>query len=144
MSKNRKRKNRSNLYENDFEELLYTTDDFFQDDQPVIVKTKNLDVTKKKPKVKEPKPVTVINGCKDKQCSRSLFIDPISSKCVGCDCNKCKQKVSATLVHYIFNPSANLGIPFVYYECKNCGHSGNRSVNDQSMDIDAFEKYYFS
>lgn len=129
-----KRKNRANLFENDYEDLIYTTDEFIE-----TPKTKNKIDRKAKVQTKQTSKTT-----SSKQTSSTNTVEIISSKQVPCQCNKCHRPVQGDLINYLFCPSTERGVPFVQYTCTNCGHSGNRSVLAKSMPIKDFERFYFS
>ena len=130
MSKKSRRELKANLYENDIEELIYSTE--------APVKTTHIEATKS-PKIK----ITASAKTKDSNTKNSTFSNIISEKIVACKCNKCNGQVNGNLVSYIYTPVSDLNTPFVSYECKHCGHSGFRSVKEKALKTFDFDKVYF-
>ena len=133
--KNRSQQRRmmkSNIYENDYEELIYSTSKdtkIKHIEKPVKTKERPLE----KPKTKKE---TEVNR-------NNIFGDAISTKPIHCKCNKCGEAVIASLVSMIYTAVSDLTTPFVEYHCNHCNHSGHRSVKEKALPSAEFEKYYF-
>lgn len=69
--------------------------------------------------------------------------EAISDKPIPCKCNKCGTPVSGKMIAYFFQPFNDVSFPFVEYNCKQCYHSGRRSVYELALQSDKFEKFYF-
>lgn len=125
---------KANLYENDYEELLYSTS--------TSTKIRHIE----KPKRTKERNIEVAPKTKDEQLHDtrvSVFGPAISERIVPCKCNKCGHRVNGTLVSMIFSPSSNLMTPFIMYHCEGCQHKGHRSVQEKALPPKEFEKYYF-
>lgn len=125
---------KANLYENDYEELLYSTS--------TSTKTRHIEKPKRtKERNLAPSPKTKDEQLHDTRVS--VFGPAISERVVPCKCNKCGHRVSGTLVSMIFSPASNLMTPFIMYHCEGCQHKGHRSVQEKALPPKEFEKYYF-
>jgi hypothetical protein len=123
---------KANIYENDYEELIYSTSP--------NTKVKHVD----KPVKSKDKPKVTIKTKKETEADRNdIFGDSISTKPIHCKCNKCGGSVVATLVSMIYTAVSDLTTPFVSYHCEHCKHSGHRSVKEKALPSAEFEKYYF-
>lgn len=125
---------KANIYENDYEELLYSTNEH--------TKIKHID----KPKRTKERPLPQSTKTKEDQLyddRDSLFGPPISERTVPCKCNKCGHKLNGKLISMIFSPVSNLMTPFISYKCDACQHKGHRSVKEKALPPKEFEKYYF-
>lgn len=123
---------KANLYENDYEDLLYSTSN--------NTKTKHIE----KPKRTFNTNTTSKTTEEQLHDTRiSVFGPAISERVVPCKCNKCGHKVSGTLVSMIFSPASNLMTPFIMYSCDSCQHKGHRSVQEKALLPKEFEKTYF-
>ena len=121
---------KANLYENDYDELIYTTEE--------PIKTKHIEV---KPVVKEKKkPRTTETTNK---VPSNVWGAAISEKPVHCKCNKCGGNVVGTLVSFIYSPCSELMTPFINYTCQHCNHLGFRSVQSKALPVSEFNQVYF-
>lgn len=69
--------------------------------------------------------------------------EPITDKPVECRCNKCGTVVSAKMLAFFYSPNSEMYFPFVEYSCRQCYHTGRRSVYSAALPLDKFEKRYF-
>ena len=126
--KTRRAELKANLFETDWEELLYSTEE--------SIKTKHIEVEKP---IKEKKKIVT----KSEKTPGSIFGEPISEKKVNCNCNKCGAKVAGTLVSFIYSPCSELMTPFINYTCPQCNHLGHRSVQSHALPVTEFNLVYF-
>lgn len=124
----KKARRRSNLFENDYEDLIYSSDP---------IKIKNLEIEKEKKPKKKPS-----RSFEDKK-PTNVFGDPISKIPVKCSCNKCGTDTDGTLLAVMYCAFSGLNTPFVSYDCPKCNHHGKRSVTTKALPTDQFEKLYF-
>lgn len=122
----KKARRRSNLFENDYDELIFSSDP---------IKIKNVEVEK----VKKQKP-TKQQGNKT---TNSAIGEAISSVPVKCTCNNCGNSMEGTLIGVMFSPISGLNTPFISYECKSCKKSGRRAVQAKALPPDQFDRLYF-
>lgn len=124
----KKARRRSNIFENDYEDLIYSSEP---------LKTKNIPSTK-------PKKEKHNNIHKtDSQETKQLFSESISTVPVKCTCNKCGTTVEGKLVGIIYCSISGLNTPFVSYSCPSCNHIGKRSVGTKALPTDQFDRLYF-
>jgi Zn finger protein HypA/HybF involved in hydrogenase expression len=117
----KKARRRSNIFENDVDDLLYCSE---------AIKLKNLEVEKIKP-------------AKTKPTALSTAPEAISSVPVKCKCNKCSNSILGVLTGVLYSPLSGLNTPLITYSCSTCGHKGRRSVLTQGLPTAEFERLYF-
>ena len=120
---------KANLYENDYDELLYSTEE--------PLKVKHIDHVKAPVKEKR------IHKQETEKIPSNVFGAAISEKPVNCKCNKCGGAVSGTLVSFIYSPCSELITPFITYTCTHCTHVGFRSVQSRALPVAEFNQVYF-
>ncbi|MCI4437303.1 MAG: hypothetical protein JHC33_10900 [Ignisphaera sp.] len=125
-SATKKARRRSNLFENDYDELIYSSDP---------IKIKNIEVEKvRKSKIKQ----STHNNT-----NKPSFGEAISSVPVKCTCNTCGNPIEGTLIGIMFCPISGLNTPFISYECTFCKKSGRRSVKTKALPSEQFDRIYF-
>lgn len=137
--KNRSRKTlKANIYENDYEELIYSTS------PETKIKHVEKPARKTREKSVDKKPASSQSSKQQTEATRNeLFGEAISKKTVSCKCNKCSAQVTGTLVSMIYTAFSNMMTPFVSYHCDACSHTGHRSVKEKSLPAAEFERFYF-
>ena len=130
MSKKSRRELKANLYENDYDELIYSTEE--------VIKTKHVPQVKAVTKIKGKASAITSPDIKT-----NIFGPPISDKSVSCKCNKCGSQVFGVLISFIYSPVSELITPFISYDCTSCKHSGFRSVATKALPPKEFDKTYF-
>lgn len=128
----KKARRRSNLYESEVDDLLYTSDQ-----APLKIKNISIEKENKKDKRSKEKNTAVAKE------QKGGFGTPISSVPVKCSCNKCGEKTQGDLIGIMFCALSGLATPFISYECRSCNHIGRRSVATQALPMDQFERIYF-
>lgn len=121
----KKARRRSNIFENDVDDLIYCSD---------AIKLKNVEVEKVKPAGREKK---------SSHSSVPPLTEAISSVPVKCNCNKCTGPISGVLVGVLYSPFSGLNTPLITYSCSSCGHKGRRSVLSHGLPTSEFERLYF-
>lgn len=127
----KKARRRSNIFENDYDELIYSS----TDTSPI--KVKHIPKEKEK-KIKETRYIQK----QDKTQSADLFT-PISNVPVHCTCNKCDSPTEGTLLAVMYCSISGLNTPFVSYKCSSCNHEGRRTVSSKALPTVQFERLYF-
>ena len=120
----KKARRRSNLFESDYDELIFSSNP---------IKIKNVEVEK----VKKTK------STNQGKAPESTIGEAISKVLVNCSCNSCGAAIEGTLIGIMYSPLSRLNTPFISYNCKSCNKSGKRAVQAKALPTEQFERTYF-